>query len=445
LSGWGGLLPFFRFFNATLAPVFEAVLPERTSNNQILATDVVRTLVATTLVGGTRFAHVDRIREDEVIRQITGAKKLGGADAVRRYFDGLTRSQSEAVYAGLQRATWALLGSAEVEDVLDLDSTILNRFGEQDGVSKGYHPTKRIARSHHPLLGMLANAKMIVHCWLRAGGASTHRGALEFVDELLATKPANVRIAAIRADSGFFSKEYLEGFEGRGLHYAISMKISRPVRRFCDSISKDLWQRFDDQNEVADTSYAPAQWRTTRRVVVVRSRVKGQNEEQSLFDLPIYDYRVIVTDLNLPAIDLVHFYNKRGDCENRIKEFKSDLGARGFCLGSFTATEVVLRILAATFNVLTSFKAHVLNDTTLTLGTIRNSVFVVGASLGRAARKVVLRLGLTGRWRKAFEELLARAATCANSTAAQFANPLQELNQQPPTAWRARRPKLAIL
>lgn len=446
LSGWGGLLPFFTYWNGALSECLEAALPDgRTSNNQVTPPDIVRSLIATVLIGGCRFAHVDRIREDEVIRQITGARRLAGADTVRRYFMGFTPSQNEHLYATLRKATWEILGEQEQEDILDLDSTVLDRFGEQEGVAKGYHPQRRVARSHHPLLGMLAKAKMIVHCWLRSGGASTHRGALEFLDELLASVPGRIRLTAVRADSGFFSKEYLKGFEDRHLRYAVSMKISQPVRRFCQSIAESQWIRFDDDNDVADTTYHPPQWPVGRRVVVVRKKVKSKDRDSMLFDIPIYDYRAIVTDLQLPAIDLVHFYNNRGDCENRIKEFKNDFSARGFCLDSFIGTETVMRLLSIAFNVATAFKTHVLLDATLTLATVRNRIFVVGASIGRSARHTILRLGLRGRWRTEFEKLLKRVRELATSTAAQLANMLTVLAIQPPSPWRARRSKPAML
>lgn len=446
LSGWGGLLPFWRFWNGTVDERVVAALPEtRRSNNQVRPGDVVRSLVATVLIGGRRFAHVDRIRADETIRQITGARRLGGADSVRRYFSNFTQSQNEQLYAACRRVSWELLGSAELDDVLDLDSTILDRYGEQEGVAKGYHPERRVAYSHHPLLGMLAKSKMIVHCWLRAGGASTRRGALEFLDELVAVMPAHIRLTAIRADSGFFSREYLEGFDQRGLRYVISMQMSRPLKRFCAAIREKDWEPFDGTSEVADTTYAPPKWRTRRRVVVVRTRVKPKEASATLFDLPAYEYRAIVTNLELPAGDLVHFYNKRGDCENRIKEFKNDFGARGFCLDSFNGTETVLRLLTLAFNVMTAFKTLVLADPSLTLGTIRNAVFVVGASLGRSARRTVLRLGLRGRWRAEFDQLLCRAREVTNATAAQLAKCFTPHDLHPTSPWRFHRPATAVV
>jgi hypothetical protein len=447
LSGWGGLATLFEYLEQLRwTEYLRAGLPDgRTSNNQVKPVDIVRGLMATVLIGGNRFAHVDRIRQDEVIRRITGAERLPGADSLRRYFGAFNRSQNEVLYETLQKLIADLLGGSEREDVLDLDSTVLDRFGAQQGVAKGYHPTKPGRHSHHPLLGMLAEAKMIVHCWLRAGNASTHRGAVEFVDEVLSRLPPNTRLKAIRGDSGFFSKEYLGAFEERGLGYAISMKMSKPVQRFCGRIEETQWRRFDDQQQIADTTYHPPNWPSGRRVVVIRSEVHAKGADPALFKIAEYEYRVVVTTLTVPAAEVVRFYNQRGDCENRIKEFKNDFGARGFCLDSFDGTETVLRLLSVLFNLVTTFKQVVLCDSSLTLATIRSKVFVVGASIGRSARQAILRLGLVGRWRTEFGTLLERVRLFSDSTAAQLAKSLILLADASPSPWRTRRQSPAVL
>lgn len=440
LSGWGGLAAFFEFLERIDMWTFANVaLPDgRTSPNQVKAADIVRGLFATVLTGGSRFAHVDRIRPDEVIRCISGAKRLPGADSMRRYFGGFRASQSEQMYATLQAMSSPLLAAHAMEDTVDLDSTVVDRFGEQEGVAKGYHPTRAGRRSHHPLLAMLAQSKWIVHSWLRAGGASTHRGAMEFVDEMRARLPEGFKIRAVRGDAGFFSKEYLKAFEERGLPYVISMKLSKPVKRFCREIPKDQWQSFDSDSEVADVMYHPPQWSHARRVVVIRYDT-AEVDPMALFHVPAYEHRAFVTSLDLEASKLVHFYNDRGDCENRIKEFKLEFGGRGFVLQSFHGTEAVFRLLCVLFNLVAEFKRLVVQDTKLTLSTLRTKIFVIGACLGACGRRMVLRLGLTQRWRTEFDELLDRIISLSISTAAHLSNYLISSAFQAPSPWRRRR------
>jgi hypothetical protein len=440
LSGWGGQAAFFEYLDRIGMWGFANVaLPDgRTSPNQVTPADIVRSLFATVLSGGTRFAHVDRIRQDEVIRCISGAARLPGADSIRRYFGGFRACQSEQMYSTLQAMSSPLLAAQAMEDTVDLDSTVVDRFGEQEGVAKGYHPTRAGRRSHHPLLAMLAQSKWIVHSWLRAGGASTHRGAIEFVDEMRARLPEQFKIRAVRGDAGFFSKEYLQAFEERGLPYVISMKLSKPVKRFCRAIPNDQWKPFDSDSEVADVMYHPAQWPHPRRVVVIRYDVT-ELDPMALFHVPAYEHRAFVTSLDLQAPKLVHFYNDRGDCENRIKEFKLEFGGRGFVLQSFHGTEAVFRLLCVLFNLVAEFKRLVVQDTKLTLSTLRTKIFVIGAHLGTSGRRKVLRLGLTGKWRTEFDKLIDRISALSISTAAHLNNYLISSAFQAPSPWRRRR------
>src|SRR3989442_13468827 len=59
---------------------------------------------------------------------------------------------------------------------LDLDSTVFERYGQQQGALKGPNPRKHGRPSHHPLLAVLAGAHFILHSWLRSGNCGTARG-----------------------------------------------------------------------------------------------------------------------------------------------------------------------------------------------------------------------------------------------------------------------------
>jgi Transposase DDE domain group 1 len=420
LSGWGGLALFFEYIEQIgfVRAIRRAVAESKTSPNQVLNSDVLLTFLATVLIGGNRFAHVQRVCHDEVIHRILGAKRLGSEDTVRRLFLGLSGSQSEDMYTPLQRFTSELLMSSIQEDVLDLDSTILERYGHQEGVGKGYHTARAGQTSHHPLLGMLAKSKHIPLVWLRAGGASTLRGAGQFVEELLARLPAGFRITAIRADSGFYNEEYLRLFEQKGLPYIIPIRMHAPARRFVAAIPKEKWVRLDNGHEIADVMYAPPGWACARRVLAIR-RAIWSDQKGRLFDIPSYEFSALVTTLDLPAAECSDFYDQRGECENTIKEFKTDFGARGFSLQSFTSTEAAFRMISVLFNLVTEFKRHVLQNISLTLNTIRSTVFVLGAVLGRAARKIILRLGIRHPETR-FQALLRRANSATYPTAPQL-------------------------
>lgn len=101
---------------------------------------------------------------------------------VTRYFGGLVRSQVEHLSAVLWQFTARRLQAPALGAVLDLDSTVFERYGQQQGSLKGYNPRKHGRPSHHPLLAMLAEAKVVVHAWLRSGNTASARGVKSFMD-----------------------------------------------------------------------------------------------------------------------------------------------------------------------------------------------------------------------------------------------------------------------
>jgi len=50
---------------------------------------------------------------------------------------------------------------------LDLDSTVLEPYGRQEGPLKGHKPRKHGRPSHHPLLAVLSEAHFLLHGWRR--------------------------------------------------------------------------------------------------------------------------------------------------------------------------------------------------------------------------------------------------------------------------------------
>lgn len=420
LSGWGGLSLMFEYLEQIgfCDHLRDSVKEVKTSNNRVERFDSILTFLVTVLIGGSRFAHVQRVFHDEVVRRILGAKRLGSEDTVRRFFLSLSPSEAEDLYTSLLQFSNALLIEHTSEDVLDLDSTILERYGQQQGVAKGYHSSRGAQRSHHPLLAMLVRAKHIPLVWLRAGGASTLRGGAEFVEELLARLPEGFKITAVRGDSGFFSEQYLRLFEQKELRYIIPIRMQPPVKRFVASIAETQWQKLDALHDIADVRYAGHGWSQQRRVLAFRKKIKSDGSNQ-LFDAPSYELGALVTSLELSAKECSDFYDQRGECENTIKEFKNDFGARGFSLAKFTPTEAAFRLISVLFNLVSEFKRHVLRDPSLTLNTIRSRVFVIGAVLGRAARKVILRLGIRHP-KHQFSTLLLRANSATYLAAPQL-------------------------
>jgi hypothetical protein len=439
VSGWGGLVAVVRYFDRLqLREWLARALPDgRTSPNQIPVIDLALALFATVLTGGRRFAHVERLRTDEVVHTILGIARMPSAMTLTRYFGGFVRSQVEH----LSEVLWSLvarkLRPSPLGAVLDLDSTVFERYGAQEGSLKGHNPRKHGRPSHHPILAMLAEAKLVVHAWLRSGNSGSSRGVSGFLSEALERLGPGFRLYALRADSGFFVAGFLDDLESRGLPYAIAVRMTRPLRREIVGIRN--WEPFAVGLEAAEFEYQALRWKTPRRVVVVREAVRERPDAKGrrLFELPGYTFHAVVTTLGLSPVDTWRFYNGRSDCENRLKELKDDFGADDFCLQSFDGTEAVFRLLCFLFNLVALFKREVTQHDAPRLSTLRTSLLVAGGIVGRRGRKTVLRLGLKGALRQRFEKLLHRIPTVAQSPAPQQSGPSRPWSPRarPPRRW----------
>jgi hypothetical protein len=78
--------------------------------------------------------------------------------------------------------------------------------------------------------------------------------------------------------------------------------------------------------------------------------------------------------------------------KNRIAELKHDLGADGFCLREFFATEAAFQTILLLFNLLAEFQRAAGRPVHREPATLRTQVFTCGAILGRAGRRLVLHL-----------------------------------------------------
>ena len=184
VSGWGGFAAVGGYFERIgVRGVLAQALPDgRTSPNQIAVADMAMGLFGTVLTGGRRFSHAERVRGDEVIKRSLGMERQPSGMTLTRYFGGLVAGQVQRLVEVLGSFVLGRVPGVSGGGTLDLDSTVIPRFGQQEGSLKGHNPQKHGRPSHHPLLAMLAEAKLIVHAWMRSGNTGTARGVEALLD-----------------------------------------------------------------------------------------------------------------------------------------------------------------------------------------------------------------------------------------------------------------------
>src|SRR5678815_409357 len=264
------------------------LFPAPKSNNAIPLAHTFTAFLVSVVTGARRFAHTQWLRADHALHALLGMERFPGDDTIRNFFLRFTQAHIQSFYRGLWKWSLGKLSAPAQGFHLDLDSTVFQRSGQQEGVLKGYNPQRRGRGSHHPLLAVLDEAPFILHGWLRSGNTVASGGAVEFLREALALLPAGMKIACLRADSGFFEKELVEFVEQRGMPYIVVARMSHRIREKCVALKE--WRQVDENYAVAEFQTRLMGWNKSLRFVVVRERVREKKEAlgRMLLEVPGY-------------------------------------------------------------------------------------------------------------------------------------------------------------
>jgi len=428
VTPFGGLVSLIEFFGriGLAAKLEETMVFKLRSPNAIPPEQTLTGFLFAVIAGASRFAHTDWLRSDKALHAMLGIARFPGTDTVRNFFARFTQGAVEAFWRPLWR--WLLphfVAPAEGFS-LDLDSTIFQRSGSQQGAARGYNPHRPGRNSHHPLL---AEAPCILHAWLRSGNTGASRGISEFLKEALALLPAGWKLRTVRADSGFFAQELMEFLEARGLGYVIVARCTKHIKALAAGISQ--WREIEGGNyAVGEFTTQLWGWKKPRRFIVVRERV-GESKMavgRKLLEVPGYTFRIFVTNRQEDPLVLWRDYNGRATIEQRIEELKAELAADGFCMKSFFATESAFLAVLFTFNLLSLYQKAIEPKAPYRQpATLRSAVFLGGAILGTAARKIILHLSTAWGGCEKHNPLLDAILQWSPPTSPKF-NPLDPVN-----------------
>ena len=297
---------------------------------------------------------------------------MSGHRAISRLFAKFDQNLCDKVFNHCYK--W-FFNSLNINHVtLDLDSTVITRYGKQQGATKVYNPKKRGRASHHPLMAFVADTEMVANFWLRQGSTHSSNNVIGFLGNTL-EKLVNINCSLITADTGFSNNDFLMNLEERNLNYVIALPMMQPLQRAM--ANKSGWwpiaENGGDGIEICCFEYRANLWNNPRRVIAVRQNIKVREsankyalgKQLSFFDeedeqYGKYRYSAMVTDLKLSALEMWRLHRVRANCDNRIKELKYDFGADNFNPKDFFATETTLNTVMIAYNLMILFRKALL-------------------------------------------------------------------------------------
>ena len=288
--------------------------------------------------------------------------------------------------------------------ILDLDSTLLNAYGKQEGRAFIFHYQ---SNGYHPLVCYDGITGDLIKIQLRDGTQYSSTGVVDFLqpilDEYLEDFP-EIKLL-LRGDSGFATPGLYKQCEENGTGYVIRLKENAILRDKASYLVDEL-DEITKNNKVdyavvyGEFMYQAGPWPYERRVVC---KVEKPEDQMT------YMYTFIVTNIESSPEYLIKFYCKRGLMENFIKERKT-----GFDFASVSShTRIVnanrLQIHALAYNIFNWFRRLVLstNMRKQCIDTISLKLLKIAAKVIRSARYITFKLCDSCPYKDEFYETLS--------------------------------------
>ena len=356
------------------------------------------------LAGYEDVNDAERLRHDPAMRWIVGGKAAQGSAASPSQ---MGRFETQWLAAPRNLAALADLSGQWIDlvhgrrppkgIVLDMDSSVSPTHGEQEmSVWNGHYA----CTCYHPLF-VFNHFGDLERCALRPGNVHSADGWKEVLDPVVARYRGKVSRIYFRADAGFANPEVYDFLEAERIKYAIRLPANRILQDRIGYLLKRPVGR--PPNKVrrfhANFSYQAGSWTKSRRVIAKVEWHPGELYPRVGF---------IVTNLSRPAERVVAFYNKRGTCEQWIKEGKGAIKWTRLSCRTFAANAVRLQLHALAYNLGNFLRTLATPDPIKgwSLTSLKEKLIKIGAKVVSHGRYVAFQMAEVAIPRQMFQEVL---------------------------------------
>lgn len=347
----------------------------------------------------------DELIRDPVLTAILGKEKLASQPTLSRFWNRMdedTLSQLEAITERVREIIYSVQLPEHM--LFDLDSTLLNTYGTQEGEGFNFHYQ---AHGYHPLLCYDGLTGDLLKVELRDGTKYCSNDADQFMIPLLTeyrTKYPAMPLY-LRGDSGFAAPKLYEACEENDCKYAIRLKQNQTLIRYASDADEALYRatrnnQIDYAVEYGEFDYQAGSWSHPRRVVFKVEKPYGQM---------VHLFTFVVTTMEMEPYQVIQFYCGRGKMENFIKEGKSGFDFSSVSSHSRVVNSNRLQVHALAYNLFNWFRRLALSASMRKqrIDTIRLKLLKVAAKAVHSARYIVFKLCSSCPYKREFYETLS--------------------------------------
>ena len=378
--------------------------------------DMLLSLIYARALDLERLSDTIALREDGVFQQVAGFDDYPHQSSLSRFLSKFTVGAAKnvgEVSAGLRRRVRDKPGG-QSRITLDMDSHVTTVYGKQQRAKVGYNPKKPGRKSYHPLLCFIGETRDFLWGRFRSGDRNNVQDSKGFLRECLVRLGTGIKELFLRADSGFYSDNFLRYLEGKrwmAMWYAVVARLYPAIQAQLAGLA---YRDIGSGVEVGEFRYQGLGWKKPRRMVVIREEIKEgekKKKEPKLLELKGHTYQVIVTNIEDWAPEEVwRFYNERANVENMVKEGVMGYGLDVAVSHCYAANMAHFFITMLTYNLMNWLKEGVLGQKKVKRMAkwIRQHFFLIPGRLVKKGRKLILRLSQSYPWQQEYWRAEAR-------------------------------------
>ena len=344
----------------------------------------------------------DELTNDPVFKAVLEKDALASQPTVSRFFNRMdedTLNQFLTIGRILRKRIYSIQMPEAI--ILDLDSTLLDTYGKQEGRAFNFHYQ---SNGYHPLVCYDGITGDLIKIQLRDGNKYSCTGVVDFLqpilDEYLRDYPAIHLL--LRGDSGFATPELYKQCEENGTSYVIRLKENAVLREKVSYLVDEL-DEITKENKVdyavvyGEFMYQAGPWPYERRVVCKLEKPENQI---------VYLYTFLVTNMDLSPEYLLKFYSKRGLMENFIKESKNSFDFASVSSHTRIVNANRLQVHALAYNVFNWFRRLALsaNMRKQRIDTVRLKLLKIASKVIHSARYTTFKLCSSCPYKNEFYE-----------------------------------------
>ena len=379
---------------------------ENASTNKIKMNHI-KTMLCGNFIGIDKLERLKLLQSDPLINEFTISIKE--PETVSRFLGNFSYKTTHMLREINFKVFKKLLRKKKLKSItIDIDSSVVNVEGHQEGAVKGYNPKKIGNNCYNIQFAFCDELKAYITGFVRSGNTYTANGAAEMIKEIMSYLKDEGLEITFRMDSGYFDDDIIATIESFGCTYVIKGK-EYPTLASQVTAPSISFIKGEEGRETTELVTRLDTWNKDRRFVVSRVLKPAKDRSQlSFLEGSDFEYFYFVTNTELPSEKVVIAYEKRGNTENYIKEAKYDMAVGHLLLQSFWANEAIFQLMMLSYNLFLLFKMDFANGTEYRqqIKTFRLKYIFLAGKIIRTARNVIMKLSEKYPYREIYEQSL---------------------------------------